>query len=92
MQSFTDGYGPHLRIEQHVVNGLPTLVSPEGQGAAVVIGHPLWRHEDAHWTPDVRRAVTELRGNGLPHVTVSDTYVLDRTPIKLFNALLESAR
>ena len=89
MQSFADGYGPHLRIEQHTVNGLPALVSPEGRGAAVVIGHPLWRHEDAHWNPEVRRAVTELRGRGLSRVAVSDTYVLDRTPIKLFNALLE---
>lgn len=89
MQSFADGYGPHLRIEQHTVNGLPALVSPTGGGSAVVIGHPLWRHEDAHWSPEVRRAVTELRGRGLSHVTVSDTYVLDRTPTKLFNALLE---
>ena len=90
MQSFVDGYGLHRRIEQHTVNGLPTLVSPESHGAAVVIGHPLWRHEDAHWNPQVRRAVTELYGRGLSHVTVSDTYVLDRTPIKLFNALLKS--
>jgi DEAD/DEAH box helicase domain-containing protein len=89
MQSFADGYGPHLRIEQHTVNGLSALVSPEGHGAAVVIGHPLWRHEDAHWNPEVRRAVTELRGRGLSNVTVSDAFVLDRTPIKLFNALLE---
>ena len=91
MQSFADGYGPHLRIEQHRVNGLPALVSPTGSGSAVVIGHPLWRHDDAHWHPEVRRAVAELRGGGLSHVTVSDTYVLDRTPIKLFNALLEGA-
>lgn len=91
MQSFVDGYGPHLRIEQHVVNGLPALISSENQGAAVVIGHPLWRHEDAHWNANVRRAVTELRGRGLSNVTVSDTYVLDRTPVKLFNALLASA-
>jgi DEAD/DEAH box helicase domain-containing protein len=74
-----------------VVNGLPTLVSSEGRGAGVVIGHPLWRHEDAHWDPAVERAVAELRGDGLSRVTVSDTYVLDRTPIKLFNALLEDA-
>jgi DEAD/DEAH box helicase domain-containing protein len=91
MQSFADGYGPHLRIEQHVVNGLSALVSPAGRGAAVVIGHPLWRHEEAHWTPEVRGAVIALRGRGLAHVTVSDTYMLDRTPIKLFNALLEGA-
>lgn len=88
MQSFVDGYGSHLRIEQHTVNALPAFVSPKGRGA-VVIGHPLWRHEDAHWNLQVRQAVTELRGCGLSHVTVSDTYVLDRTPIRLFNALLE---
>lgn len=91
MQNFADGYGPHLRIEQHVVNGLPALVSPDGPGAAVVIGHPLWRHDDAHWNPEVRRAVAELRGRGLSHIIVSDTHVLDRAPIRLFNALLGNA-
>lgn len=91
MRSFVDGYGPHLRIEQQLVNGLPTLVSPEGQGTAVVIGHPLWRHEDTHWNPNVRQAVTELKGLGLSRIEVSDTFVLDRTPITIFNALLESA-
>ena len=88
MQSFSDGYGQHIRVEQAVVNGLPALIAHEGPGAAIVIGHPLWRHEDAHWNPEVRRATTELHGRGLAHVTVSDTYVLDRTPIKLFNALI----
>jgi len=88
VQSFADGYGPHLRIEQAEINGLPTLISPEGQGAAVVIGHPLWRHEDAHWNPSVRQAVAELRDSGLTEISVSDTYVLDRTPVKLFTALL----
>jgi DEAD/DEAH box helicase domain-containing protein len=89
MHSFQSGYGPHLAIQEEVVNGLPVLFTKVGRGAAVVIGHPLWRHEDAHWNPQVRRAATELRGRGLSRVTVSDTYVLDRTPIKLFNALLE---
>ncbi|NJE66887.1 DEAD/DEAH box helicase [Brevibacterium sp. LS14] len=91
MQSFVDGYGPHLRIEQNVVNNLPTLVSLDGSGAAVVIGHPLWRHEDSFWGPAVRRAVSDLQDRGIAHVSVSDTYVLDRTPIRLFNALLETS-
>ncbi|WP_251450623.1 DEAD/DEAH box helicase [Microbacterium sp. Marseille-Q6648] len=89
MKSFAGGYGPHLRIEQDTVNGLPALVSPEGRGAAVIIGHPLWQHDEAHWNPAVRHAVAEMRGRRLSHVTVSDVYVLDRTPIKLFNALLK---
>ncbi len=88
VRSFVDGYGAHLQIQQSNVDGLPVLISPEGQGAAVVIGHPLWRHEEAHWDSQIRHAVATLRGRGLVHATVSDTYVLDRTPIKLFNALL----
>jgi DEAD/DEAH box helicase domain-containing protein len=91
MASFVDGYGPHVRIEQDVANGLPTLISPQGLGSAVVVGHPLWRHDESHWQPEVRRAVTELSGRGISRVTVSDTYELDRTPIKLFNALAGGA-
>lgn len=87
MQSFAEGYGRHIRVEQAAAHGLPALVAPES-GSAVVIGHPLWRHDEAHWNAQVRGAVTELTASGLTHVTVSDTYVLDRTPIKLFNGLL----
>lgn len=90
-KSFAGGYDPHLRVEQDTVNGLPALVSSQGRGAAVIIDHPPWRHDEAHWNPAVRRAVTEMRGRGLCHVAVSDVNVLDRTPIKLFNALLEGA-
>lgn len=88
LQSFTEGYGQHVQVEQTVVNGLPALVAPQGSGAAVIVGHPLWRHEEAHWGPAVRRASAELHGRGLARVSVSDTYVLDRTPIRLFNALI----
>jgi DEAD/DEAH box helicase domain-containing protein len=91
MQSFVDGYGRHLRVQLAEANGLPALISSDGRGSAVVVGHPLWRHDDQHWNPEVRRAVRELRGRGFSHVKVSDTYVLDRTPIKLFNLLLEGA-
>lgn len=90
IQSFADGYGQHVPIEHTIVNGLPVLITSEGHGAGVVIGHPLWRHDDAHWNSEVRSVVTALKGHRLAHITVSDTYVLDRTPIKLFNALLRA--
>ncbi|MDR2565442.1 MAG: DEAD/DEAH box helicase [Bifidobacteriaceae bacterium] len=88
MRSFVDGYGEHLHVRPSILEDLPVLVSTERRGAAVVIGHPLWRHEETHWNDQVRRAVAALRGQGPAHVAVSDSYVLDRTPIKLFNALL----
>jgi DEAD/DEAH box helicase domain-containing protein len=90
MQSFSDGYGAHLQIESSTVNGLPVLISPKSR-SAVVIGHPLWHHEEQHWNPEMREAVEELHGLGFTHIAAEDTYVLDRTPIKLFNQLLAEA-
>lgn len=87
--SFIVGYRGYLKLSSDEVGGLPAIVSSEGGGAAVVVGHPLWRHDEAHWDPRVRRAVTELRGRGLRRVTTSDPVVLDRTPMKLFRALID---
>ncbi|WP_344119733.1 helicase-related protein [Kocuria aegyptia] len=89
-RSFIAGYGPHLQISEDLVNGIPVLVAGKSRVAAVLIGHPLWRHDEANWNPQVKRAVSELRGRGLYEVTVSDTYVLDRNPIKIFNNLLKA--
>ncbi|MEX5256928.1 DEAD/DEAH box helicase [Kocuria arenosa] len=90
IQSFIAGYGAHLQVSEDLVNGIPALVTAEGRGAAVIIGHPLWRHDEANWNPQVKRAASELRGREFCEVTVSDTYVLDRTPIKIFNHLMKA--
>jgi DEAD/DEAH box helicase domain-containing protein len=87
---FLDGYGPHLNATAEFVNGVPVLLVPERRGAAVVIGHPLWRHDEDNWNPRVRVAVSELRDRGLSGVTVSDAYVLDRTPMKIFSELVKA--
>ncbi len=90
VRSFIAGYGVHLNTAEVVVNGIPALVTMEGRGAAVLIGHPLWRHDEANWSPQVTRAVAELRGRGLSEVKVSDAYVLDRTPVRIFGDLSKS--
>lgn len=88
LSSFADAYGTHLDLEHDVVGGLPALLSREGGGRAVVIGHPIWQHGEEHWTVQMRRAVTDLRDRGLANVAVSDTYVLDRRPIEIFKLLI----
>ncbi len=90
LSSFIAGYGAHLETSEEVVSGIPTLVTTEGRGAAVLIGHPLWRHDEANWNPEVTRAVTELRGRGLSDVRVSDSYVLDRTPVRIYGDLAKA--
>ncbi|WP_062317000.1 hypothetical protein [Demequina maris] len=88
IRRFAEGYGAHLPIERDQTNGLQVLVCTEGDGSAAIVGHPLWRHDKSHWNDQVRGAATRLRGRGLANVTVTDAFVLDRTPIKVFNALL----
>lgn len=91
MRSFVAGYGTHLKISKDVVNGIPTLMTTEGRGAAVLVGHPLWRHDEANWNPQMTSAVGELRDRGVSEVNVSDSYVLDRTPVKIFRDLAKSS-
>ncbi|WP_062519293.1 DEAD/DEAH box helicase [Demequina silvatica] len=88
IRRFVEGYGTHLPIERDQTNGLQVLVCTEGDGSAAIVGHPLWRHDKSHWNDQVQGAATRLRGRGLANVTVTDAFVLDRTPIKVFNALL----
>lgn len=88
IENFVNGYGPHLPISRETVNELPVLVSAEGSGSAVIVGHPLWRHEAAHWNSQVQGAATRLRGRGMSRVSVSDPVVLDRTPIRVYRELL----
>ncbi|MDT0116507.1 DEAD/DEAH box helicase [Microbacterium sp. PRF11] len=89
VQGFIGGFGTYVEIADELVNGLPVLASGE-VGSAVVIGHPLWRHDAQGWNTQVRHTVDELRRRGIASVTVSDAFVLDRTPIRIFGALMSN--
>jgi DEAD/DEAH box helicase domain-containing protein len=88
IQQFTAAYGTSVDVTAESVNGLPALLVSEGAGAAVLIGHPLWRHDELAWNAQVHRAATELRGRGISNVQVSDAYVLDRTPVRIYSSLI----
>ncbi len=89
LEGFLAGYGTHLNATAETVNGISALLVPGRRGSAVVIGHPLWRHDEANWNSIVSDAVSELRSRGLSDVSVSDAYVLDRTPVKIFSELVK---
>ena len=55
------------------VAGLPVVTNRDGAGKAVVLGHPLWRHDSEHWTAHVAGAVTEVLGKGFAKVPVFRT-------------------
>lgn len=87
LSGFMKAFEPFGDMAKETVGGLPVLLNREGTGTAVVLGHPLWRHDVDNWAPDVIAAVAELRDRGVGKVRVSDLFVLDRTPFKVFGKL-----
>lgn len=84
---FRRAFKPFGILSQETINGLPTIINSQGAGSAVVLGHPLWRHDRDNWEPEVSAAVAVLRSRGIGKVKVSDLYVLDRTPFRIYNLL-----
>ncbi len=87
MTGFLKAFKPFGDMAKDSVEGLPVLINREGPGSAVVLGHPLWRHDVDNLAPEVTAAVTELRDRGIGRVAVSDLFVLDRTPFRVFGKL-----
>jgi DEAD/DEAH box helicase domain-containing protein len=87
MFGFREAFKPFGILSQETVDGLPTIINSEGAGSAVVLGHPLWRHDRDHWSTDVKNAVAALQKRKISKVRVSDLYVLDRTPFRVFDLL-----
>jgi DEAD/DEAH box helicase domain-containing protein len=53
---------------------------------AVLLGHPLWRHDD-YLNSAQAKGADVIQEMGARHVSISDLYVLDRTPIVIYQAL-----
>ncbi len=58
------------------VHGLQSLVA---ERKAVIVGHPLWRRDEAFWNDQQQRAAAEMRGRGLT-VEMTDVRQLRRRP------------
>jgi DEAD/DEAH box helicase domain-containing protein len=85
-EAFVRSAGNSLRHE--VIEGLPVLLNLAG-GKAVILGHPLWRHDLEHLTEMqalVIEAVEHVRG--ISSVTFSDLYEVDRFPLAVLRELL----
>lgn len=86
LDGFVQAFKPYGRLSHDVVSGLPVILNTEGAGSAVVLGHPLWTH-DHKPNRKVERTLSQLHGAGLARVSVSDLFVLDRTPFRIFSKL-----
>jgi DEAD/DEAH box helicase domain-containing protein len=80
------GRGVAGGVELIEVDGLCALVRTDRR-RGIVLGHPLWRHDLGHLNDRQADAVAELEEMGAAEVGISDLYVLDRTPIVIYQAL-----
>lgn len=70
-----------------VANGLHTVIRDD-LAAAVVLGHPLWMHDERYLNDLQAEAYDIVRSDlGVPRVVVSDLWVLDRIPARVFNLI-----
>lgn len=79
---------------------LPCTIEPVGEGMlalvrsdrtrGVVIGHPLWRHEEANFNePQALAYEALLTDVGAQSASMSDAWVLQRVPAQIFHYLLQ---
>jgi len=88
-QGFIKAFQPFGPLQFEELQGVPVLINGNGEGSAVITGHPLWR-QDADGTNDVQKAVIEtLRRRGIGRVALSDLFTLDRTPFRIYSRFFD---
>jgi len=73
----------HRFTKIQLSNGLFAIAS-SSKPFAVLLGHPLWRHDMQYWTAEIAVAENELRARGINSVVVSDLYVLETKPFEVW--------
>jgi DEAD/DEAH box helicase domain-containing protein len=71
-----------------IIEGLPVLLNM-AKGKAVILGHPLWRRDLEHVT-EQQSLVMDIvdHDRGVPSITFSDLYEVDRLPLAVLRNLL----
>lgn len=90
-ESFVQAYREAVSCHVEEVAGLLAIVRDDRRGA-VLLGHPLWLHQPAFFNEAQADAYDILRTDiGVPHVGVSDLYVLHRMPAKVYSLVHDVA-
>ena len=84
---FVRAYSQALPCRVELASGLHAIIRRDNQ-TAVVLGHPLWMHDEKYLNAEQAEAYDIVRSDlGVPKVTISDLWVLDRIPTRIFRLL-----
>lgn len=73
----------HQFVKVQLSNGL-CAIGKSDNSIAVLMGHPLWRHDQQLWTTEQAIGQNELLSRGFREVVVSDLYVLEAKPFEVW--------
>jgi DEAD/DEAH box helicase domain-containing protein len=85
-ESFLKAFGPDLDLDLVEAAGL-TAIARRDRRAAAIVGHPLWRHDEAHLNEVQADAAAELEMSGYETVAMTDVLEVERTPFELWAKL-----
>jgi DEAD/DEAH box helicase domain-containing protein len=85
--SICSALNQHGQIDLNEISGYPILVS-KSLGTALLMGHPLWAKHDAHLGPTAAEVKIATENKLKVAVTVTDAFVLSRSPMTSANVLL----
>ena len=84
---FVRAYRVAMPCHVEVAGELHAIVRDDGK-SAVLLGHPLWMHSEAHLNETQAESFDILRSDrGIPNVAVSDLFMLDRIHPRVYQLL-----
>ena len=87
VQTFLAGFGSELGLSEIPIDGGLIALGGSIKKKAVVLGHPLWRHEHAYLSDEQADAIAEVEALGFEEVVVSDLFVARHRPFELWSML-----
>ena len=85
--SFIRAFGTSLRGVAAMPAESLWALTLDDRSRAVLLGHPLWRHETANLNAVQAEAFATLEDWGFASIEVRDLYELDRAPFGIYRAL-----
>lgn len=89
-ESFTRAFSGALDLRTTRVDGDLLAVYRSDRKRGAIVGHPLWRHDEASFNAQQAIAFESASSDlGIAEVSVTDTWVLQRIPAQVFRQLAD---
>jgi DEAD/DEAH box helicase domain-containing protein len=87
VNAFLSGFGDDLGLKEIMSDSGFIALGTTNREKAVILGHPLWRHENPYLSDEQASFIAEVEALGFTDVKVSDLFVARHRPFELWSML-----